>query len=63
MALRKQPLIHVFPAPRKPEPPPNRYIRDGPPFPALLLALALGLPIAVGLVTFLAEEITAFFFR
>ncbi len=58
MALRKQPLVHVFPgeeAPRKPEPPPNRYIREGPPFPVLALALALAIPFVVGLIAFLVR--------
>ncbi len=52
MPLSKQPLVHVFPgdeAPRKPEPPPNRYIREGPPFPVLALAI----PFGVGLIAFL----------
>ena len=41
LPLRKQPLVHVFPGeetPRRPEPPPNRIIRN-PPFPALPLSM------------------------
>lgn len=57
MALRKQPLVHIFPgeeAPRKPGAPPNRIIRDAPPL-ALLFVVGAAWAALVSMVAALIE--------